>query len=344
MTSLGFPVRFGVFGPFGQKTLKRTGMAHQYGQSAAARFSDNVPPNGGLTDTLKQKLAEEDLLDMEVLLRYRSIRTLRALESLETTERVVLLCKARELYELLGIFPSHLKNALNKLFGDVPQQGMANPDADALPKAQACAPPNAKPDAEVPTNAPTVAPPNAKPNQVATNQCHLHQVYTPAAQAAPGTPGALAPAPADPLTCHKCSKLCKSAQGLNLHLRSCKKVLAVAEEAEGIVAEGAGDADAGTSEAVGTKLKCPEWPTVSDLERALRSHKRHCNQTTAAPRTQAAPGTQGAAAASDTPGAAAATQGAAASLGTPGAAAAPPPDATSLICSKCNGLFKSPHG
>ena len=59
---------------------------------------------------------------------------------------------------------------------------------------------------------------------------------TPAAQAAPGTPGALAPAPADPLTCHKCSKLCKSAQGLNLHLRSCKKVLAVAEEAEGIVA------------------------------------------------------------------------------------------------------------
>ena len=90
---------------------------------------------------------------MEVLLRYRSIRTLRALESLETTERVVLLCKARELYELLGIFPSHLKNALNKLFGDVPQQGMANPDADALPKAQACAPPNAKPDADVPTNA-----------------------------------------------------------------------------------------------------------------------------------------------------------------------------------------------
>ena len=43
---------------------------------------------------------------------------------METTERVVLLCKARELYELLGIFPSHIKNALNKLFGDVAQQGM----------------------------------------------------------------------------------------------------------------------------------------------------------------------------------------------------------------------------
>ena len=107
-------------------------LAHQYGQSAAARFSDNVPPNGGLTDALKQKLAEEDLLDMEVLLRYRGIRTLRALESLETTERVVLLCKARELYELLGIFPSHLKNALNKLFGDVPQQGMCQGSKGAM--------------------------------------------------------------------------------------------------------------------------------------------------------------------------------------------------------------------
>ena len=46
------------------------------------------------------------------------------MESLETTERAVLLCKARELYELLGIFPSNLKNTLNKLFGDVPQAGM----------------------------------------------------------------------------------------------------------------------------------------------------------------------------------------------------------------------------
>ncbi len=99
-------------------------LAHQYGQSAAARFSDNVPPNGGLTDALKQKLAEEDLLDMEVLLRYRGIRTLRALESLETTERVVLLCKARELYDLLGIFPRHLKNTLNMMFGNLPPQSM----------------------------------------------------------------------------------------------------------------------------------------------------------------------------------------------------------------------------
>ena len=99
-------------------------LAHQHGQSTAAQYSDVSPSNGQLSDALKHKLAEEDLLDMEVLLRYRGIRTLRALESLETTERAVLLCKARELYELLGIFPSNLKNTLNKLFGDVPQQGM----------------------------------------------------------------------------------------------------------------------------------------------------------------------------------------------------------------------------
>ena len=98
-------------------------LAHQHGQSTAAQYSDLAPSNGQLSDALKHKLAEEDLLDMEVLLRYRGIRTLRALESLETTERAVLLCKARELYELLGIFPSNLKNTLNKLFGDVPQQG-----------------------------------------------------------------------------------------------------------------------------------------------------------------------------------------------------------------------------
>ena len=101
-------------------------LAHQHGQSTAARYSDVPPSNGQLSDALKHKLAEEDLLDMEVLLRYRGIRTLRALESLETTERAVLLCKARELYELLGIFPSNLKNTLNKLFGDVPHQGIFN--------------------------------------------------------------------------------------------------------------------------------------------------------------------------------------------------------------------------
>ena len=98
-------------------------LPHQHGQSTASQYSDVCPFNGQLSDALKHKLAEEDLLDMEVLLRYRGIRTLRALETLETTERAVLLCKARQFYELLGIFPSNLKNTLNKLFGDVPPSG-----------------------------------------------------------------------------------------------------------------------------------------------------------------------------------------------------------------------------
>ena len=95
-----------------------------YEQSANSWYSDVVPSNGGLSDALKQRLAEEDLVDLEVLLRYRGIRTLYGLESLEPTERVVLLCKARLLYELLEVFPSYRKNALKKLFGDGPQMAV----------------------------------------------------------------------------------------------------------------------------------------------------------------------------------------------------------------------------
>ena len=99
-------------------------LAHQHGRSTAKQYSDIPPSNGQLSDALKHKLAEEDLLDLEVLLRHRGIRTLRALESLETTERAVLLVKSRELFELLGIFPSNLKNTLNMMLGAVPAQGM----------------------------------------------------------------------------------------------------------------------------------------------------------------------------------------------------------------------------
>ena len=83
-----------------------------------------MPPNGGFLDALRQKLAEEDLAIMEVLSRYCGIRTLHALEFLEPTVRVVLLCKARLFYEILEGFLSRKKIALNKLFGGVPQQGI----------------------------------------------------------------------------------------------------------------------------------------------------------------------------------------------------------------------------
>ena len=92
----------------------------------ASQANDVPREHGQLSDALKERLAQQDLLDLEVLLRYRGVRTLRALESLETNERAVLLCKARELYELLGIFPSNLKKALDRLFGDEASAGSSS--------------------------------------------------------------------------------------------------------------------------------------------------------------------------------------------------------------------------
>jgi hypothetical protein len=112
--------------PFRETAVRRKAAVTGPGVAAMAveyvipssQVSDVPRENGQLSDALKERLAQEDLLDLEVLLRYRGVRTLRALDSLETNERAVLLCKARELYELLGIFPSNLKKALDKLFGN----------------------------------------------------------------------------------------------------------------------------------------------------------------------------------------------------------------------------------
>ena len=99
-------------------------LAYLHGQNTAVPFDDVPQVNGQLSNALKQKLADEGLLDMEVILRYSGIHTRRALEDLNSRESTVLLSKARGLYDLLGIFPSSLKNALNRVFGNVPQQGM----------------------------------------------------------------------------------------------------------------------------------------------------------------------------------------------------------------------------
>ena len=63
-------------------------------------------------------LAEEDLQDLELLFRYRGIKTLRALVSLNRDERAVLLNKARHFYEVLGWFPSNLETSLENIFGN----------------------------------------------------------------------------------------------------------------------------------------------------------------------------------------------------------------------------------
>ena len=61
------------------------------------QYNDIPPSNGRLSVALREKLAEGGIPDMEVLLQCRGIRTLRALESMETTERADLLVEAREL-------------------------------------------------------------------------------------------------------------------------------------------------------------------------------------------------------------------------------------------------------
>ena len=80
----------------------------------ASQANDVPCENGQLSEALKLRLTEEDLLDIATLLRYRGVRTLRALESLETNERAVLLCKARDLCALYGIFPSNLKKGFGQ--------------------------------------------------------------------------------------------------------------------------------------------------------------------------------------------------------------------------------------
>ena len=83
---------------------------------SVSQSSDEPRDHGIISEALKAILLQEDLLDIDILLRYRGIRTLRALASLEAKERAVLLVKARELYECLGLFPSNLQNALGNLF------------------------------------------------------------------------------------------------------------------------------------------------------------------------------------------------------------------------------------
>jgi hypothetical protein len=87
---------------------------------ATAQPSDlcDIPEAGQLSPALRKRLQTEDLLDLEVLLRYSGVRTSTCLDSLDTNARAVLQCKACHLYMLLGIVTTHLKGAFNRLYSN----------------------------------------------------------------------------------------------------------------------------------------------------------------------------------------------------------------------------------
>ena len=85
--------------------------------SIVRQFSDVPPSRAELSPRLKYTLANAGLEELELLLQRRGVRTLRALSLLESTERKTLLCVARQIFELLGVFPIHLQQNLNDLLG-----------------------------------------------------------------------------------------------------------------------------------------------------------------------------------------------------------------------------------
>ena len=91
---------------------------------ASLQEFDDQPINGGLSVPLKCRLESLNLTEIDHLLRIRGIKTLAAFESMNRIERSSLLSAARLVYRGLGLFPSSVKNTLDRLFGDDAQQGM----------------------------------------------------------------------------------------------------------------------------------------------------------------------------------------------------------------------------
>lgn len=83
----------------------------------AQEVNDDVPQLASeVSLALRARLAREDLSDLEILLRKRGVRTVRSLLALETNDRAVLLSKARQLWEILGLLPNGLNTSLARLF------------------------------------------------------------------------------------------------------------------------------------------------------------------------------------------------------------------------------------
>ena len=71
--------------------------------ASQSQVCDVPQQHGVISEALQTLLAQEDLFDIDILLRYRGIRTIRALACLEADDRAILLVRARELYECFEV-------------------------------------------------------------------------------------------------------------------------------------------------------------------------------------------------------------------------------------------------
>ena len=88
-------------------------------EEQSKQLSDVPPGPSDLSPALVHKLAVLQLEEIALLCRYRNLRTVGALWQLDAGERKLWLIAARRQYELLGVFPSNIKNNLEKLFGPI---------------------------------------------------------------------------------------------------------------------------------------------------------------------------------------------------------------------------------
>ena len=79
---------------------------------------DDMPKSKGLcSPALLRRLALAEIEPFEVALNYRgAVRTLRDLAMVDENDRGVMNMKARQLWELMGIFPCHLNGALKQFW------------------------------------------------------------------------------------------------------------------------------------------------------------------------------------------------------------------------------------
>ena len=79
-------------------------------EEQSKQLSDVPPGPSDLSPALVHKLRVLQLEEIALLCRYRNLRTVGALWQLDAGERKLWLIAARRQYELLGVFPSNIKN------------------------------------------------------------------------------------------------------------------------------------------------------------------------------------------------------------------------------------------